>query len=177
MRIGFMFTGVFWGLLLILVGIAAILRNFDINIPIFRLIFGFFLIYFGISLLVGGPLFTVDGGPVIFSDTDIVVTDAEDDQFDIIFRKGVIDLTAIKPEDEDLEFEIDTVFASTVVKINPDVPVKYEIESAFASAQMPDGNSISFGDYEYTSDSGEDDIHYIIIKGDVVFGSLEIVED
>ena len=49
-----MAPGLFWGVLLVLIGLAAIFRVvFDVNL--FGVLFALFLIFVGISLLVGKP--------------------------------------------------------------------------------------------------------------------------
>ena len=52
--------------------------------------------------------------------------------------------------------------------------VKIKPSSVFGKAVLPDGNTITFGDYNYT-DSGEyDKDEFIEIEASVVFGSMEI---
>ena len=49
-----MAPGLFWGVLLVLIGLAAIFRVvFDVNL--FGVLFAFFLIFIGVSMLVGKP--------------------------------------------------------------------------------------------------------------------------
>jgi uncharacterized membrane protein HdeD (DUF308 family) len=49
-----MVSGLFWGVLLILIGLAAIFRMiFDVNL--FGVLFAFFLIFIGVSMLIGKP--------------------------------------------------------------------------------------------------------------------------
>ncbi|MDD2331344.1 MAG: hypothetical protein PHI68_01685, partial [Candidatus Cloacimonetes bacterium] len=49
------FGNMFWGILIILLGLSLILKDFNINIPLFKIFFGLIIILFGIKLLIGRP--------------------------------------------------------------------------------------------------------------------------
>ena len=180
MRTGFIFSEIFWGLLLIVLGLAAILRSFDIHIPIFRLIVAFFLIYLGISMLAGGPLFNVrtpimEPGTVIFGETQFTGEDLREEEINVIFGSGEIDLRGWSAEDIYTE-EINVIFGSANLILDPEQLVELDVSTVFGSARMPDGNSISFGDYNYRSpDLERGDNADIFMDISVIFGGLEIV--
>jgi hypothetical protein len=49
---GILMSGVFWGSVLILLGLSVIIEHvFHINIPVFKMVFACLLIYLGIRLL------------------------------------------------------------------------------------------------------------------------------
>lgn len=54
--------------------------------------------------------------------------------------------------------------------------MKIKVDAAFASAKMPDGNRISFGDYTYQTKSLKEGEDYLRVDADVVFGELVIEE-
>ncbi|MGE5605051.1 MAG: hypothetical protein ACM3YE_05095, partial [Bacteroidota bacterium] len=55
MKMGFIFSQVFWGIFLILLGASFILKVlFHLDIPVFRLFVSFILIYMGFRVLTGG---------------------------------------------------------------------------------------------------------------------------
>mgnify|MGYP003990967287 FL=1 len=57
----FLFSGLFWGVMLVLFGASMILRAvFNLDIPIFRIIFALVIIYFGVKLLLGRQSFKSD---------------------------------------------------------------------------------------------------------------------
>ena len=180
MRTGFIFSEIFWGLLLIVLGLAAILRSFDINIPIFRLIVAFFLIYLGISMLTGGPLFDwrhpeTGPGSIIFREAQITENDLQEKEINIIFGSGEIDLRGMSAE-EILVEEINVIFGSANMILNPEQLVELDVSTVFGSARMPDGNSISFGDYKYRSPALDNEVPAdIFMDVSVVFGGLEIM--
>lgn len=179
MKIGFLFTQTFWGVVLILFGISAILRSFNINIPFFRIFIAFLFIYFGISLMVGGPTFHRsyrDGSTAIFSNVKISAQDITEDEFSIIFGSGELDLRNMEA-DRIKDIEINVIFGSGTVVLDRDQLAEINVSSAFGSAKMPDGNNISFGEYIYRSPALESgDSPNFIVDGSVVFGELTVVE-
>lgn len=179
MRIGFLFTQTFWGVVLILFGISAILRSFNINIPFFRIFIALFFIYFGVSLMIGGPTFHRsyrDGSTAIFSNTKITAQDITEDEFSIIFGSGELDLRNLEA-DQIRNIEINVIFGSGALIIDRDQLAEINVSSAFGSAKMPDGNNISFGEYSYRSPALEtEDRPDLIVDGSVVFGELTVVE-
>lgn len=173
MRIDFIFTGTFWGILLILFGISIFLRSFDIFIPFMRIIFGLIIIYVGIAILSGGSIFTIDHNNVIFNEIDIKVTDNINDEYNIIFGKGVIDLTDISAENVNKKIEINTIFGSGEILINSEIPVKLKVSSVFGRAAVPDGTVITFGDYNYFGGDNSDNIP-VEIEANAIFANVDI---
>ena len=48
-------AGVFWGALLIVIGLTLIIRFvFNVDFPVFRVILALFIIYIGLRILIGG---------------------------------------------------------------------------------------------------------------------------
>ena len=55
MKMGFLFSGIFWGVILILLGLAMIIKVvFNVSLPIFRIVFAIIFVYIGFKILVGG---------------------------------------------------------------------------------------------------------------------------
>ncbi len=173
MKINFLFTGTFWGIVLILFGISALLRSFNINIPVIRIIFGLIIVYVGISILAGGSVFTTGDNNVIFSDINIRVTDKIEDEYNIIFGNGIIDLREISPDNYGKKVEINTIFGASQILINPNTPISLEASAVFGRATAPDGSTVSFGDYSYRGGS-TDDNNPLKIEANAIFGSLDI---
>ncbi|WP_132015455.1 LiaF domain-containing protein [Hydrogenispora ethanolica] len=175
-RFGFLFSEVFWGVFLIFIGIALVLKVlFNFNIPIFRLAVAFCLIYAGISMLVGGFGVTRSSqNDIIFDDSELKVTEPKEN-YNVIFAKGTIDLSQVTAVDS--KIEINTIFGAGTIRINPALPVKVTVNSAFAGARMPDGNTISFGNSTYYSPNYKEGEKFLAIDTNVVFGSLEFITD
>lgn len=173
MRVNNLLGSTLIGVLFILVGIAALLRSFDINIPFGRIIIGLLIIYVGIAILVGGGIFIPDDNIVIFSDTNIKVVNEIEDEYTILFGSGTIDLTDINLDNITQLIEINTIFGASEVLLDSDKPIKLEASSIFGKATLPSGNSVSFGDLNYSNVTAEDE-KFIYIKVSSVFGSTNI---
>lgn len=168
-----LFSGVFWGFLLIIWGILVVLKNLlHLQIPVFKLIMGVFLVYLGISMLVGGFKKST-GKDIIFSSSE-VTAESDVNEHNVIFGSGVIDFSNLELSDTVREYEINVIFSSAELIINPAVPVFIKTSAVFASSKLPDGKSVYFGKGEYNSvqDSA---IKPIMIDANVVFGSLDVV--
>jgi hypothetical protein len=172
MRFGLLSGGVFWGLFLIFIGVLYTLRSiFNLNIPVLRTIVALFIIYIGVSMLINSG--SARRNTVIFDERNMSNTDSQ--EYNIIFGTGVVDLSKVNI-DSDVRKEIDTVFASSTIRVDPDIPARIVVNSAFAWAQMPDGNGIAFGQYTYVTKSYVPGEKHLEVKADVVFGELKIVE-
>lgn len=177
MKMGCLFcSGMFWGVLLILLGISIILKVlFNITIPIFRIAFALLLIYLGVKILTGGFGIERKKNTVLFNDSKIEYTESSD-EYNVLFGKGVVNLSNVSLEKKTVEVKVNTVFAEGTIRINPALPTKILVNSAFAGARMPDGNVISFGNYTYKTKSFKENENYLKIEANVVFGSLKVVE-
>lgn len=173
MRFNNLLGGTFLGVLLILVGIAALLRSFNIDIPFGRIIIGLLIIYVGVAILVGGGIFIPEDNVTIFSNTNIKVIDNIENEYTILFGSGTIDLTDINLENLNNQIEINTIFGATEVLLASDKPIRMEVSSVFGKATIPTGNSVSFGDLSYNNVTDEDE-KFINLKAAAVFGGTNI---
>lgn len=170
-------AGVFWGALLILIGLALILRFvFNIDFPVVKVLFALFFIYLGLRILFGSfGLFRIETGPddVLFTEKEFIQPD-HNKEYNVVFGKGNFDFTDIDLSKGNVNVKIGTVFGSSVIRIDRDMPVKIEADAVFAGAQLPDGNTAVFGSSTYQSSSFNTDSNYLKIKLDVVFGGAEV---
>jgi predicted membrane protein len=174
MKMGFIFSGVFWGVIIVILGLSIIVNVlFGVRIPIVRILFAIFLIWLGITLLTGGSFWSKNKHAAIFEEKKID-TISPSGKYDIVFGKGVIDLSNIVLKDEVYKVEVNTVFGSGTIEISKEMPAKVVVNSVFAGASMPDGNTIAFGQYTYKSDSLKDNKNYLLVNASVVFGGLQI---
>ena len=170
---GFVFSGVFWGIIVVLIGLSIILNVVvGVRIPLIRIIFGLLLIYWGVSVLIGSSFHSRHSSTTMFSESEIKVTQAG--RQDVVFGKGTIDLTGITLQPGVNRYEISTVFGASVIRIDPAMPVKVVASSAFAGVRMPDGGNIAFGETTYRSAGLREDSTYLLVKAGVVFGSVEV---
>lgn len=174
MRMGFLFSGLFWGILLILIGITIVIKVFfKVDIPIVRIGFALFFVYIGISILLNG-----DGkkhrhsdSDVVFEESDVNVT-KDQKEYNVIFGKVTYDLTKLDITNTN-DIEINVVFGAAEIILDKNMPVILTVDSAFAGAKLPDGNSVAFGTTHYTSPSYRGDAPALKIKVDVVFGGVD----
>jgi hypothetical protein len=172
-----MASGFFWGLILILIGLAIIFRVvFDINL--FRIIIAVVVILFGIKILLGKN-FVIEKSKkerdVLFSDHIYRESPHDKTEYNVVFGKSVYDFTDMDPHlQETIRVKIDVVFGSAVILINPEMPVKIKSEAVFGGSRMPDGNTVAFGSINYNTDSFKREAPHFYIESDVVFGGIEV---
>ena len=171
---GMLFSGIFWGVVLIIFGITIIIKIiFNIHIPLFRIMIALFFIYLGIQILMGWKFFPQGNErSAIFNETKIQA-DSSDNEYNIIFGKGDVDLTKIDLKEKSVNIKINTVFGGSFIKLNPEMPYIIKVDSAFAGARLPDGNNAAFGTYVYKSKNFKEHENHLRIKASVVFGGIE----
>lgn len=171
-------AGIFWGILLILIGLGIVIRVvFNIDFPLIKFIIAFLFIFIGIKILFGNFgswRGKVDENTTIFSESRINGQNESYKEYNVIFGSSVIDLRDIDLTDGSKEIKVNTIFGGTEIKINEKTPVRIKADAAFASAEMPRGNSAVFGTSRYESENFRSDTNHLYIKADVVFGSIEV---
>lgn len=167
----------FWGLLLVILGLSLIFRIvFNIDFPLFKIFIAFVLIYFGVKMLFGsfnGPNFETKETEVVFNEKQYANPESNRD-YSVVFGKGVYDFRDFDLKGEKQRVKISTVFGATVIKISKTLPVRIKVESAFAGTDLPDGNSAVFGSTTYTSPGFDSEKPYLDLKLEVVFGGCEV---
>ncbi len=173
---GFLFSSFFWGAVVILFGLSIILNAvFHIRIPVFSIIIALIFIYLGLKILFGSFGIKTSKNTVVFSTSDMKCRN-KNEEYNIIFGKGSIDLSEIELEDEHLNFEVNVVFGRGDVLIDPAKPFIIKVSSVFSGAHLPDGNVAAIGNNSYVSPSYVKGEKYISVHADVVFGALNIIE-
>lgn len=171
-------AGLFWGALLLVLGIALIIKVvFNVDFPVIKILIGAFFIILGLKILFGRVL--IPEGKIGPHDT--IFTEREYNnpesgkEYSVVFGKGVYDFTKVDLSDGDFDAKVSTVFGGSVIKIDDSMPVRIDADAVFAGAELPDGNTAVFGSSHYTSDSYNRDSSALNIKVDVVFGGVQIV--
>lgn len=172
---GFLFSGVFWGIVLCLLGVSMILKVvFHLDIPVFRIVLAGVLIVLGVRMLLGvswknGPI----RNAVMFSEGDLKPGAGDRDHV-VVFGRGVMDLAGVRPEDHKDPLELTVVFGSGSLRLDPTVPTKVTLSSAFGGAKVPDGTQIAFGTYVYRTPGQSDDAPFVDVRATVVFGEIKV---
>jgi predicted membrane protein len=174
-----MSMSLFWGLLLILIGISLILKVvFHVDIPVFKVLIAFFFIYIGIKILTGGSFKVFqthrDENSIVFGET--VFREVVDQrEYNVIFSKSTFDLREMQLDStKNTRIKINTVFGATDFFLNNDVPVSVRANAAFAGVDLPDGNASAFGSAFYQSDSAKVASTVLELEVNTVFGAFKM---
>ena len=172
-------AGLFWGAFLLLLGIALVIKVvFNIDFPVFKVLVGIFLILLGVKILLGRSFIS----PNHFKPEETIFHERVYDhpesgkEYTVLFAKGVYDFTNVDLSNGNYHAKISTVFGGAQVIIPRDKPVRISADAVFAGAELPDGNTAVFGSSVYESTSFSSDTAAIIIKVDVVFGGVQVIE-
>ena len=172
----FLFSGVFWGAVLILLGLSVIVNIvFHISIPVFRIVIALILIFLGIQVLTGHRWVSRQKTASIFRDEKFA-NDTNRYEYSIVFGKGTIDLTTVLSDTSKRNYKISTAFGSSVVVIPAQVPVIVSASSAFGGLTLPNGNTVSFGEYVYKNKLFAGQADALAIRIDLAFGACKVVE-
>ena len=146
---------------------------FGIHFPLLPLALAALLIALGARMMVR----TRAGGDAVVQAwlaNRVFVPDGERDQrYDILFGRGVVDLTKVPEPDEDKIISIDTIFGATVIKLDPSVPVEITGHSMFGEVRMPDRSTAAMGSIAYKTPS--DRAPKLHLRLNTVFGSCQVV--
>jgi len=162
-----MAPGVFWGIVLVIIGLSIIFRVI-FNVNLFRVLIAVLLILLGIKVLVGNKgifNFSSVKNDVIFSEKSYSGSPNDRTEYNVMFGKSVFDFRNIDFKDEKpVRLKINTIFGAAEIKV----------DAAFAGAKMPNGNTVAFGSSQYVSDTYDASSKYLFIDANVVFGGLEV---
>jgi hypothetical protein len=174
MRMGPLFDGIFWGIALIALGVWFLLRHvIPVHVPLFRVLVALVFIWLGIRVLVRFPG-VPEGNALVFSESTLRWAPDRGRDYNVIFSSGVIDLTDASVGAQSLHAEANVVFGSATLRVNPAVPVRVTMTSAFGSVEAPNGRSIAFGDAVYTTPGWREGTPALEVRATAVFGRLVI---
>jgi hypothetical protein len=170
-----LFTQAFWGVFLIVMGVAIVLKVLlKVEIPLVRLFIALVLIYAGIGMLLDKG-WNKSQRIVAFDGREVTVTGVPESEYNILFGHGVIDLTGVSLKGRNTLIKVNTIFAGSALKLNPAIPTRVSINYAFAGVQLPGTDSSFLGKKEYHTPGFREDKPYLQINADVVFGELSIM--
>ena len=166
--------GIFWGIVLIGLGAWFLLRHaLPVRIGLFRILVAALLVWFGIRILIHGPVIR-DGDTIVFGQSHLEYPPRGEKGYNVIFSNGTIDLTGIRLSGSDIRTEVNVIFGAGTLRIDPSKPVRVDMTSAFGSVESPDGRAVAFGDSVYTSPAYAKGAPAIEIHAVAVFGRLSI---
>lgn len=176
MKMCFLSSGLFWGAVLILLGLSVILKAiFHIHIPVFRIVFALVLIYFGLRILIGGFGCRMKDNVTLFNHSRANAADLRE-EMSVIFGQGDIDATAPGPDRAGRPLKISTVFGESRIKISSAIPTEVRSSAVFGSAVTPDGHAVTFGEHLYRNKACSTGTAPFRIEVNVVFGNARVTE-
>ncbi len=169
-------AGLFWGIILIVIGLSIILRvAFDVSI--FRIVIAVILILIGIRMLIGKPVvhYQEKENHVIFGEKTNTADPVDGTEYNTVFGKTVYDFRSMHPLSQPrTKISFNTVFGNNEVILPNNLPVKIKADAVFATASMPNGNTVAFGSTTYEANTDIADSSLLVIDANVVFGALII---
>jgi len=167
--------GIFWGVLLIVVGVWFLVRRYvPFNIPLFRVVIAVIFVYIGIRVLVHGP-FVHRRHTMVFSESSLQWSPSHGRDYNVLFSSGTVDLTGVELTGSTVRAEVNVVFGTGTLRLNPATPVRVNMSSAFGTVEAPGGRSIAFGDTVYMTPAYKDGAPALEVHATAVFGRLTIL--
>jgi predicted membrane protein len=170
----FVSSGLFWGVIIILIGLSIILKEvFHIHFPFLRVLFGVLLIYWGIKVISGNSWKSNKGNTSVFSSGNINYSRLEK-EYNIVFGKGNIDLFKADIPSENTKLEMNVVFGSADLILNDSVPAMVQMNSVFGNVRSADRQTGGFGSGVFTTPAYSQDKPHYLIEANAVFGNINI---
>ncbi len=165
-----------WGFALILLGISMVIKAvFHISLPLFRIAFALFIIWWGVKLLLGNFNSSSDSNTTFFQSEHIMPGNEESD-YNIVFGSGIIDLRGVDLSNGSKTVKVSAVFGTAKILVNPEVPTVTKVSVAFGEAKTPEGFVSFLGDRKFSNSAYVKGENVLIIKTDAVFGAVNIEE-
>jgi hypothetical protein len=169
----------FFGALVLLAGASILIDAiFKVHVPFVRSAFAVLLIFFGVQLLIGAwaPVVrnTSSNGSAVMSELHFAPTVAASPmKYDVIFGRGTIDLTQLPKPDQTLNVELNAIFSSATLTVDPSWPMVIEASSAFGEVRMPDQSFATFGTARYATTDAATPV--LRVRINTVFGSCHVL--
>lgn len=170
--------GIFWGILLITIGLSIIFKVF-FGISIIRIVLAVLFILIGLKLLFGRSMFHIktDENSVVFNERYFNEFPVGNTEYSTVFGKSVYDFRdAAIPTDKALVIKFNTIFGNSEIKLPPGLPVKIKGEAVFGATRLPNNNTAVFGGANYVSDQDSSYATFVTIEAVAVFGNIDIYQ-
>jgi hypothetical protein len=190
-------TSLIIGSLFLLAGVSIFINLvFGINIPFGRIFWGLLLLYVGVMFITGfsrhqsnwrccssfngtsASHSNMMGSATITLDAKTAAAHGHSGEYLTMMGSTILDLTALKAEDiaqNPITITTDTIFGKTIIKINKDIPFRINARGAFSGTNLPDGSTVVFGSQNYNSPDATA-TPKVIITTNTVFGGLEAIK-
>ena len=176
-RFGFGFA---FGVIILLIGATiAVDVLFGVHFPFLPLAIAVLLIAWGSRMIVHAmgrrhPAY-IDGEAWLADKSFTPSSPLDHDaHYDVVFGRGMIDLTKLPEPAEDVTVAVETVFGATVVKVDPSIPYDIDGRSMFGEVRMPDRTMTAMGNLTYRH--ATDHPPRLHLRVSTVFGACQVVE-
>lgn len=176
MKMHFMTGSIFWGSILVLLGILMILKAvFHIQIPVFRTVLALFVIYWGVKLLIGRNHSHIPNNTVIMNESKFE-TGSNFADYNVILGNTVIDMRKDSLLTKDESKALNIVLGSATIYLNPKQRVNIQTSNVLGSATLPNRTSSFFGSSEYKINQPEPQ-GTLFLEANVVLGELIVISN
>lgn len=175
----------FWGVAIIVVGLCVLVGAiFGINIPVFKILLGLFLVYMGIKVIFGAFLldFSLSAEKrssdheAVFAKSQFSYPNSKSaKEYVTVFGTSRLDLTNTV-DIQGVELETVTVFGESEILVKKATPLRIESNTVFAKSELPGKNISAFGQFHYSTPGLKESEPALKLKVTSVFGSTKIVE-
>jgi predicted membrane protein len=146
-----------------------------VDLPLVRVAFGLLFVWTGLSLL-SQPFGLSIPAPLAWDDHTMILSHGEvdvdaDRELNVIFANGTIDLRTVPVSNPPRAVEINTVFGSATILYDASVPLYVDASSAFGVVELPNHETVTFGDRTWRSTDYDAARPGIAVKVSSVFGA------
>lgn len=166
----------------VLMGVSILAQAlFNVQLPLMRTAVALFFLFIGFKLLVSAwtpeKLRREGTATAVMTEQRFApTTSAPELKYDVLFSKGLVDLTQMPKPDKPIAVEVNSVFSSTEVLVDPTWPVVVEGSSAFGEVRMPNRSAATFGAASYRTTASTDAQPLLRLKVNAVFGNCLVLE-
>ena len=172
----FLFSGWFWGLILVMVATGSIIKSIlKINLSLFLIFILIMVIFFTINLF----NLNNSASTTYFTSEEIIKVKnvSEINQYNCAFCNLTFDLTLLDISSlEYEEIEISNLMGKLKILINKSQKIKIQSRTFFGSAITPDEAKTILGNHIYFTSRYSEFNPYTTINMETIFGSTEVYE-
>ena len=175
----------FWAITIIVIGLCFLADSiFGIDIPIFKILAGVFLVYLGIKLIFGSFHWNFElnaearstDSEAVFSQSTFQYPNTKNiNEYVTVFGGSVLDLRSID-NPESINLESVSVFGNSQIIVKKGTPLRVAVTSAFGKTEMPGKNISVIGEFQYVTPGLKDEDPALTLKTTAVFGTVKVVE-
>ena len=171
--------GLLIGVLIMLWGLGIIINViFHVNIPIFKILLGLFLIYIGLKIILGNsfsyPTVHWHSRDAVFSHKTYQGLYSDLNEYNAVFGKAMVDLRGVELKEKVTRIKVSAVFGNAEVILDKNIPVRIKVDTVLGDVKLPQNVGGTFASAYYQSQDFDENKNYLLIDASSVFGGIEI---